>query len=54
MTLNKQIAAVGLVLTALAVPALSSAKSDKVDGVRADLKRGTLRVRRALDQRQDG
>jgi Ca2+-binding RTX toxin-like protein len=33
-----------LALVALAVPALSSAKGKKVEGVRADLKQGTLRV----------
>jgi hypothetical protein len=32
-------------LVALAVPVLSSAKGKKVDGVRADLKNGTLRVK---------
>jgi Ca2+-binding RTX toxin-like protein len=35
---------VALVLVALALPMLSSAKSDKSDGVRAYLKQGTLRV----------
>jgi Ca2+-binding RTX toxin-like protein len=34
-----------LVLAALVVPVLSSAKSSKVDGVRADVKRGTLEVK---------
>ena len=34
-----------LALAALAVPAVSSAKDDKVDGVRADVKRGTLEVK---------
>jgi RTX calcium-binding nonapeptide repeat (4 copies) len=34
-----------LVLAALVVPASASAKSDKVDGVRAQVKRGTLEVK---------
>lgn len=34
-----------LALVALAVPVLSSAKGKKVDGIRADLKDGTLRVK---------
>jgi hypothetical protein len=34
-----------LALAALVVPALASAKSGKVDGVRADIKRGTLEVK---------
>lgn len=34
-----------LALVALAVPVLSSAKDKKVDGIRADLKDGTLRVK---------
>ena len=34
-----------LALAALVVPARSSAKHDKVDGVRAELKRGTLKVK---------
>ena len=34
-----------LALVALAVPVLSSAKGKKVDGIRADLKNGTLRVK---------
>jgi hypothetical protein len=35
----------GLVLAALVVPASASAKSDKVDGVRAEVKRGALEVK---------
>jgi hypothetical protein len=34
-----------LVLAALVVPSSASAKSDKVDGVRAQVKRGTLEVK---------
>src|SRR5688572_18417738 len=34
-----------LALVALAVPALSSANGKKVEGVRADLKQGTLQVK---------
>ena len=36
---------VAFALAALVVPAISSAKSDRVDGVRADIQRGTLDVK---------
>ena len=42
--LHLVVAVVALAVAALAVPMLSSAKSHKADGVRADLKHGTLRV----------
>ena len=42
--LHLVVAVVALAVAALAVPMLSSAKSHRADGVRADLKHGTLRV----------
>ena len=43
--LRRVAAIVALGLAALAVPASSSASSDKVDGVRAEIRRGTLEVK---------
>ena len=45
--LHLVVAVVALAVAALAVPMLSSAKSHKADGVRADLKHGTLASRAA-------